>query len=65
MLRWEWEERNEGDRQGRRHAGEQGGRRERAGQGGEGEVAAVDANRQGQDGDAANGEKIWTTAKEK
>ena len=56
----------EGDPQGRRHAGEQGGRRERAGQGGEGEAAAVvDANHQGQDGDAANGEKIWTTAKDK
>jgi hypothetical protein len=54
-----------GGGEGTRHAGEQGGRRERAGQGGEGEAAAVDANRQGQDGDAANGEKIWTTAKEK
>ena len=61
----EGEERNEGDRRGRRHAGEQGGRRERAGQGGEGEAAAVDANRQGQDGDAANGEMIRKTAKEK
>ena len=44
---------------------EGGGRRERAGRGGEGEAAAVDANRQGQDGNAANGEKIWMTAKEK
>jgi hypothetical protein len=25
----------------------------------------VDANHQGQDGDAANGEKIWMTAKDK
>jgi len=66
LLRWEQEEINEGDRQGQRHAGEQGGRQERAGQGGEGEVAAVvDANHQGQDDDAANGEKIWTTAKDK
>jgi len=40
-------------------------RRERAGQGGEGEAAAVDTNRQWQNSDAANGEKIWTTAKEK
>ena len=37
------------------------GRQERAGRGGEGEAAAVDANRQGQDADTANGEKIWTT----
>ena len=66
LLQWEREEINEGDPQGRRHAGEQGVRRERAGQGGEGEAAAVvDANHQGQDGDAANGEKIWTTAKDK
>jgi len=43
---------------------EGGGRRERAGRGGEGKAAAVDANRQGQDGNAANGEKIRTTAKE-
>jgi chemotaxis response regulator CheB len=41
------------------------GRRERAGRGGEGEAAAVDANRQGQDGNTTNGEKIRTTAKEK
>jgi hypothetical protein len=38
-------------------------RRERAGQGGEGEAAAMDTNRQGQDGDAANGEMIQKTAK--
>ena len=54
-------EKCEGDRRGRRQAWEQGGRQERAGQGGEGEAAAVDANRQGQDADTANGEKIWTT----
>jgi len=37
---------------------EGGERRERAGRGGEGEAAAVDANRQGQDGGAVNEEKI-------
>jgi len=40
-------------------------RQERAGRGGEGEAAAMDTNCQGQDGDATNGEKIRTTAKEK
>ena len=54
-----------GGGEGTQDAGEQGGRRERAGQGGEGEAAAVDANRQGQDGDAANGEMIRKTAAEK
>ena len=44
---------------------EGGGQRELAGRGGEGEAAAVDANCQGQDGNAANEEKIWTTAKKK
>ena len=53
----------EGDRQGRRHAGEQGRRREQEEEGGE--AAAVDANRRGWDSDAANGEMIQLTAKEK
>ena len=44
---------------------EGGGQRERAGQGGEGEAAAVDANRQGVDGDATNGEMIRKTVTEK
>ncbi len=56
----------EGDRLGKRHAGEQGGRREQEEEGGKGgEAAAVDANRRGQDGDAANGEMIQSIVKEK
>ena len=44
----------------------EGGRqREQAGRGGEGEAAAMDANCQGQDGNAANREMIRKTAKEK
>ena len=50
----------EGDWRGLRHAGERGGRREQGG-----EVAAMDKNCREQDGDAANGEMIWSTAKEK
>ena len=47
-----------GGGEGTQGSKEGGERRERAGRGGEGEAAAVDANRQGQDGVAANGEKI-------
>ena len=55
-----------GGGEGTQGSKEGNGRQERAGRGGEGEAAAVDANRQGQDGNAANGdEKIRTTAKEK
>ena len=52
-----------GSGKGRSSAGseEGGGSRKRRG----GEAAAVDANRWGRDGDAANGEMIWSNAKEK
>ena len=53
-----------GGGEGTQGSKEGGGRREQAGRGGEGEAAAVDTHRQGQDGDAINGEKIRTTVGE-